>query len=57
MPLQSLMKIYSFEEMKLRGESWLVFCSADMGHGVSQLTNFLLKKKKKKEKAATAVTY
>ena len=57
MPLQSLMKIYSFEEMKLRGESWLVFCSADMGHGVSQLTNFLLKKKKKKEKEATAVTY
>ena len=45
MPLQSLMKIYSFEEMKLRGESWLVFCSADMSHGVSQLTNFLLKKK------------
>ena len=49
MPLQSLMKIYSFEEMKLRGESWLVFCSADMGHGVSQLTNFLLKKEEEEE--------
>ena len=50
MPLQSLMKIYSFEEMKLRGESWLVFCNADMGHGVSQLTNFLLKKKRRRKK-------
>ena len=53
------MQAYSFEEMKLRGESWLVFCSANMGHGIGQLTNFLLKKKRKKkekEKEAAAVT-
>lgn len=37
-PFQSLMRAYSFGEMRPRGESSFVFYCAKVGHGVSQFS-------------------